>query len=80
MPLKLEYPELFSFVRNKEISVAKFLSHQYLPELFFLPLSSMAYQQLQVLQSFRDHFPLTDLEDTWSSQWGSFLSKKPTTT
>lgn len=74
--LHLEYPELFSFAKNKEICVAKALLVQNLSDLFHLPLSLEAFNQLQVLQSFRDHFPLTNSQDIWNSQWGTFSVKR----
>lgn len=75
-PLQLEYPELYSFARNKEISVARVWAIQDLSDLFHLPLSSEAFQQLQIMQSFKDHFPLTNSQDIWVSQWGDFLVKR----
>jgi len=68
--LKIDYPELYSFAKNKEISGHNFLSEQHLPEPFFLPLSSQAFHHLQTVQSFKDHFPLTVLEDKWTIQLG----------
>jgi hypothetical protein len=67
-PLKLECLELFSFAKNKVISVSSFFSQQALSEFFQLPLSLEAFQQLQVLQSFRDHYPLNEQEDNWNPQ------------
>jgi len=74
--LKLEYPELFSFAKNKAITACKFFSQQLTQDLFSLPLSTEAFQQLQILQSFRDHFPLSEQEDVWCTDWGTFSASK----
>lgn len=65
--MQFEYPELFSFARNKSISVSELFTRQHIEDLFSLPLSAEAFEQLQSVQSFIDHFPLTDQEDCWKS-------------
>lgn len=75
-PFKLEYPELFSFVRNKAATISSVFSQQDLSALFMLPLSSEAFQHLQALQSFIDHFSLTEQEDTWTPHWGKSSAAK----
>lgn len=62
-PLSAEFIELFSFARNRSITVSKFYSQQPLHDLFSLPLSIEAFQQLQTLQSIRDELLLTDQQD-----------------
>ena len=75
-PLKDDYPELYSFALNNNLSVTNFYAHQQLQEIFSLPLSAEAFQQLQLIQSFIDQFPLTDQHDKWSSNWGDYSASK----
>jgi hypothetical protein len=42
--MKLQYPELFSFAKNKVISVCKFYAQNNIHGLFSLPLSTKAFQ------------------------------------
>jgi hypothetical protein len=44
-PLEPQYPELFSFARNKDILVHKFFNLYPTQGLFSLPVSSEAFQQ-----------------------------------
>lgn len=74
--LKLQYPELFSFAKNKAISVCKFYSQNSTQDLFSLPLLAEDFQQLQALQSLGDHFPLRDQDDVWHLNWGYFSASK----
>ena len=62
-PLSSEYPQLFSFAKNKYITVSKFFALQQPQIAFNLPLSAEAFEQLQLIQSFVEHFPLTDQKD-----------------
>lgn len=45
-------------------------------DLFNLPLSTEAYTHLNTVQSFLEHFPLTDQEDKWLSDWGQYSPSK----
>jgi hypothetical protein len=47
--LQDKFPRLFSFVKNKLILVAKFLSTTQMDDLFHLPLSNEAWQEYQTL-------------------------------
>jgi hypothetical protein len=49
--LKLSSPELFSFVKKKNITLKKALSCNF-TYLFHLPLSEQAYEQLLQVQNF----------------------------
>lgn len=75
-PLQFEYPELYSFAKNKATSVSHLFSQQQLESLFWLPLSTEAFQQFQIVQSFIEHFPLNDQQDRWSSLGGKFSASK----
>jgi hypothetical protein len=45
-------PRLFSFAKDKLISVARFLSTTQMDQLFHLPLSSDAWQEYQAFSSY----------------------------
>lgn len=64
------WPELFSFVRNPWITIQQFTLTDSSNELFHLPLSGQAYQQLQVLLA---EIPdqLQPDRDVWSYTWGN---------
>jgi hypothetical protein len=48
--LQNKYPRLFSFAKNKNISVAQFLQNNQIENQFHLPLSVQAFQEYQELQ------------------------------
>jgi hypothetical protein len=48
--LESKFPRLYSFARNKNISVAIFLSNNMFEAQFHLPLSEQAFQEFQSLQ------------------------------
>jgi len=75
-PLKSDYPELYSFAKNKWISVHSVYHQQSINGLFGLPLSTEAFSQLQAVESIREHFPLMDQHDIWNSNWGAFSSSR----
>ena len=71
-------PELFSFAKNKLISVQKAFSQEAFSDLFQLPLSQPAFLQLQDIQHLIESMPLSDNNDSWLYSWGSniFASAK----
>ena len=75
---KIAFPELFSFVKksNLTLSDAKALVAQ--DTLFHLPLSEIAFNQLQMLLTELDSVQLSDSEYCWSYSWGNgiFSTKK----
>lgn len=68
--LKATMPELFSFTKKQYISAKKVLECSNLSQLFHLPLSVQAYQQLQQLLVILQRFPHTQEKDVWSYTWG----------
>jgi hypothetical protein len=64
-------PQLFSFARKRQITVARARDTEELAHLFTLPLSEEAFQQLLVLVG--DLNALLDItaNDVWSYIWGS---------
>jgi len=75
-PLKEDYPELYSFALNNNVSVTNYYAHQQLQEIYSLPLSTEAFQQFQLVHSFIEHFPLTDQHDKSSYNWGKYSASK----
>ena len=75
--LKLDFPELFSFARNKllTLGIAKNLKSQ---QLFHLPLSVEAFQQYNLLRNILDSLDLSEDHDVWRYIWNSyeFTSRK----
>jgi hypothetical protein len=69
--LQDKLPRLFSFAKNKSISVAKFLSTVQMDELFHLPLPNEAWQEYQTLQTIIQDLQVSEgNKDCWSYLWG----------
>jgi len=66
-------PELYSYAKNKSISVQKAVSSDIFSELFHLPVSQVAVAQMENLQSNLLTINLSDGKDKWSYTWGSHL-------
>lgn len=71
-PLKLSFPELFSFVKKPAISLNSVISLDSPINLFNLPLSVQAFAQFQELQEVLQDFPHSNESDSWFYIWGSF--------
>lgn len=67
---------MFSFARNTNITVSTFQSQQQLHQLFHLPLSEIAFQQLQALHDIINELITIDNNDIWKAQWGNFAAAK----
>jgi len=72
------YPELFSFAKNKLLSVQKALEVEPFHRMFHLPLSEEAFQQMELLHQLLQEQHFSDSTDLWHYIWGSplFSSKK----
>jgi hypothetical protein len=68
---KLQYPEFHSFAKNKSICLSKATESSGVVNLFNLPLSVEAFNQLQELQSELHNLELTDMDHKWHYIWGS---------
>jgi hypothetical protein len=64
-------PQLFSFARQKNVTVSRALATEELSQLFTLPLSEEAFQQLLALASDLNDIHNMDADDVWSYIWGS---------
>jgi hypothetical protein len=70
--LKDSLPRLYSFARNRNISVAKFPQSGDILEKFHIPLSAEAFQELQDLQAIIQGIQIQNNEaDCWQYIWGS---------
>jgi len=68
---KLQFPELYSFAKNKSISLSKALGTVTFHDLFILPVSIEAYNQLQDFQLELSEILLNDENDRWTYIWGN---------
>ena len=71
---KIQFPELYSFARNANISLRAASEAQDPSELFHIPISEIALQQLLALAQDISSLPETDDKDIWSYIWGSPFS------
>ena len=76
--LVVEAPELFSYAKNKSISVQRAFSIDDFSSLFQLPLSQAVFLQMQDIQQLIVNRPLSYNNDRWAYSWGSnnFASTK----
>jgi hypothetical protein len=70
--LQTKYPRLFSYAKNKNITVAQFLSNNSLETQFHLPISKQAYQEFQNLQDYIQTIQVHhNTKDSWQYIWGN---------
>jgi hypothetical protein len=69
-PLKERFPRLFSYVLDENLSAAKVYAIEDITDLFYLPLSPLAFQELEELQNLMHDNPVSDQLDVWSFVWG----------
>jgi len=75
--LEAEFPELFSSVKNKNISLASAWDHDDLTQLLHLPISEAAYNQLQQVTQETTGLQLSTEQEIWHYSWGNkFLSSR----
>jgi hypothetical protein len=72
-PLKLTFPELFSFAKKPAISLKSAISVDSVSDLFHLPLTEEAFGQFQQLESLFQNLHMTDATNVWGN---SLLSTK----
>jgi hypothetical protein len=61
------FPRLYSFAKNKQISVAQFLLNNSIQEQFHLPLSVQAFQEYQDLQQLIQGIQIqSEIKDKWT--------------
>ena len=79
--LSHEFPHLYSFAKNIDVTVRHVIQNDFLEDLFHLPLSRETYQEFLTLEDIWDDVKQTsDLasHDVWTYIWGNefFSSKK----
>lgn len=74
---KVRLPELYSYAKNKSISAKSALEQEDVNQLFHLPISEIAFGQLQRVQQDLKVTQLNENKDIWKFNWGSrFQSPK----
>jgi hypothetical protein len=69
-PLRSRFPCLFSYVRDENVPATSMFMHEDITTFFQLPLSVVAFSELDQLQHLLQNSPLTDHEDLWTYCWG----------
>lgn len=72
--LQITYPELYSFAKNKVISIAEAWHQQDMTQLLHLLVPNIAYNQMQTLVQELQHIHLGEGQDIWTYSWGSNFS------
>jgi hypothetical protein len=72
MLMQHKFPRLYSFAKNRDISVAQFLANNQIQEQFHLPLSVEAFQEHQQMQQIIQQIQISSQEkDIWHYIWGN---------
>jgi hypothetical protein len=71
--LSIQWPELYSFVRNKNIAIFQAAHSSSVQDLFHLPLSEEAFEQYQDFNVLVAGLQLQEDSDIWSYIWGSLV-------
>jgi len=73
-----KFPELFSFAKDKHLTVAQSINQSPLHSLFHLPLSIQAHSQMLILQQKMRSVIISEEQDKWTYIWNSskFTVKK----
>ena len=66
--LRDKYPHLYSFAIDKTCTISQYMNQQDTTGLFHTPLSTEAYQQLQLMNSFMNEDIIHNTNDRWSMQ------------
>jgi hypothetical protein len=75
---KFSFPELYSFARNKCMTLQKASRLPHLHSIFHIPLSDEAFSQFVQLQNLLSSMPASDEHDQWTCIWGpDLLQTKP---
>jgi hypothetical protein len=71
MVRKEVYHEMFYFTTKVEITVQQAQGMSHLYEIFYLPLTSEAFQQYSILSAEIANLELRSDHDEWAYIWGS---------
>lgn len=69
---RYSFPELYSFAKNKSVSIFLAKQMENVVDLFHLPLSGHAFDQLVVLLEALENTANSLDSDVWGYMWGSF--------
>lgn len=69
-----QFPELYSFCRDRSISLKAAIAQPLPKDLFHVPLTTEAYTQFQQLVQSFQNLQLQHTPDRWSYTWGSTYS------
>jgi hypothetical protein len=69
--LKLSFPQLHSFAKSDSITLRAVMKTEDFEDLFNLPLSEIAYEQICELIIFLQGLPVSEQNDKWSYIWGN---------
>jgi len=70
--LQEKFPRLYSYAKDKRISVAKFLENNTVMAQFHLPLSEQGHQEYMELQDLLQNIQVQEhSKDTWHYIWGT---------
>jgi hypothetical protein len=69
--LQQKFPRLYSYAKNKYISVAQFLLSNNIQKRFHLPISVEAFQEYQELKQLIQQIQLNQSNDNWHYIWGN---------
>lgn len=69
--LQLEFPECYSFAKNKDISVSKAMSSADVTNLFNLLVSQIVFDQMQQIQLMMEATHMQNDNDCWTYSGGS---------
>lgn len=70
--LQEKFPRLFSFTRNRNISVQQSLTNSILASQFYLPMTAIAYQEFEKLQHLIQDLQYNPQQkDKWHYIWGA---------
>jgi hypothetical protein len=69
--LQHKFPRLYSYAKNKKISMAQFLTHNQVQDQFHLPMSVQVFQEYQQLQLIIQQLQISvETKDSWEYIWG----------
>ena len=72
-PLKLTFPEIYSFVKKPDISLKAAVAVTAASSLFNLPLTVEAFDQFQQIEHLLQNLQMVNGADTWTYIWGTSI-------
>jgi hypothetical protein len=70
--LEQKFPRLYSYAKNKDISVASFIQNNKFEQQFHVPLSVQAFQEYQEMYDIIHQTQISsEAKDIWSYLWGN---------